>query len=158
MNSGQPALPSNLAQVTPEQRRRYNRWALLNGQAPLPAAPAAAAAAAAAAPPPPAGIIATAVQNGARARFNAARFRWELSLRGGHRYILTNQNGSLTRDGGQYSSVARRMGLDNYELNVWQDGVHMMDGTNYDVAYDVSGTRRVVRRYNAATGQKYRHA
>jgi hypothetical protein len=45
------------------------------------------------------------------------------------------------------------MGLDNYELNLWRDGMHMVDGTNADAAYDVNGQMRFVRRFNAATGQ-----
>jgi hypothetical protein len=45
------------------------------------------------------------------------------------------------------------MGLDNYELNLWQEGLHMLDGSTADYAYDVNGQRRFVRRYNAATGQ-----
>ena len=46
------------------------------------------------------------------------------------------------------------MGLDNYELNQWQIGLHMLAGNNADVAYDVNGQMRYVRRYNAATGQQ----
>ena len=45
------------------------------------------------------------------------------------------------------------MGLDNYELNLWRDGIHMVDGTNADAAIDVNGQMRFVRRFNAATGQ-----
>jgi hypothetical protein len=44
------------------------------------------------------------------------------------------------------------MGLDNFELNLWQDGIHTLDGSNADFAYDVNGQRRFVRRYNSATG------
>ena len=44
------------------------------------------------------------------------------------------------------------MGLDNYELNQWQSGIHMLAGSNVDVAYDVNGQMRWVRHYNAATG------
>ena len=45
------------------------------------------------------------------------------------------------------------MGLDNYELNQWQAGLHMLAGSNVDVAYDVNGQRRFVRAWNPATGQ-----
>ena len=139
-----PSLPSDLSRMTPRERRDYNRWAVQNGEPPLPAAPvavpaaSAAAAPAAAAPARPAGVIATAVQNGARARFNAAAFRWEHWVRGGRKYILTRQDGSLTCDGAQYSEVARRMGLQNFQLDSWRDGMRMLDGSNADVAYDVS--------------------
>ena len=67
---------------------------------------------------------------------------------------MTHEDGTHNRFGAQYSSVARRMGLDNYELNSWQDGLHMLDGSTADYAYDVNGQRRFVRRYNAATGQQ----
>ena len=44
------------------------------------------------------------------------------------------------------------MGLDNFELNSWQDGMRTLDGSNADFAYDVNGPRRFVRRCNSATG------
>ena len=141
MNSGQPSMPSNPALVTPEQRRRYNEWARQNGE-PLWGAPAhaPAAPAAAAAPVTQAGqnAIALAVQQGARARLNPSNFRWQLSVRGGRKYTLTNEDGTHNRFGAQYSLVARRMGLDNYELNLWQDGLRTLDGSNADFAYDVN--------------------
>ena len=127
----------------------YNAWARRNGEAPW-GAPAAAPAAA---PPGPQSPIAAAVAGGARARLNSRTFFWELTTRGGNRIRLSNREGVLNRSGHEYSSIARRLGLDNYELNQWREGLHMLAGSNADVAYDVNGQMRFVRRYNAATGQ-----
>ena len=126
--------PSMASRPTEADIRVYNAWARRNGE-PIWGAAAAAPQAAQAAP----NEIALAVQQGARARLNPANFRWELSVRGGRKYTLTTEDGSHTRFGAQYSSVARRMGLDNYELNLWQDGIHMLDGSTADYAYDVNG-------------------
>jgi len=141
--------PAMAARPTAADIAVYNAWARRNGEDPwgVPAAPAAAAA------PAPQNEISAAVQQGARARLNPRNFRWELSVRRGRRYTLTNEDGTHTRYGAQYSLAARRMGLDNYELNLWRDGIHMVDGTNADAAIDVNGQMRFVRRFNAATGQ-----
>jgi hypothetical protein len=144
--------PSMGSRPTEADIRVYNAWAHRNGE-PFWGAPPTAPAAPKAAAHAISNDVALAVQQGARARLNPSRLRWELSVRGGRRYTLTNEDGSHTRFGAQCSSVARRMGLDNYELNLWQEGLHMLDGSTADYAYDVNGQRRFVRRYNAATGQ-----
>ena len=152
MNSDpRPSMPSRPRQADIDV---YNAWARRNGEAPwgAPAAPPAAPAPAPAAPGPQS-PIAAAVAGGARARLNPNTFCWELSTRGGSRIRLSNKEGILNRSGHEYSSIARRMGLDNYELNQWQEGLHMLAGSNADVAYDVNGQMRFVRRWNAATAQ-----
>ena len=136
----------------------YNAWARRNGEAPwgAPAAPPAAPPAVPAAAPGAQSRIAAAMAAGTRARLNPQSFEWELQLRGargGSRIQLSNDQGVLTPAGHEYSLIARRMGLDNYELNQWQEGLHMVPGSNADVAYDINGTPRFVRVYNLRTGQ-----
>ena len=130
----------------------YNAWARRNGEAPHGAddgANAQAPAAAAGRSP-----IAAAVVRGTRARLNGRppHFRWELRL-DGRTVVLTNPDGSLTAQGHQYSRAARALGLPNFELNLWRTGVHVLNGSNSDVAYDMNGQMRFVRRFNAATGR-----
>ena len=153
MNSEpRPSMPSRPREA---DIRVYNEWARRNGEAlwGAPAAQRAAPPAAAAAAAGPQSPIAAALAGGARARLNPHSFRWELSIRGRPKITLSNSEGILTRAGQEYSLVARRMGLGNYELNQWRAGLHVLDGSNADVAYDVNGQMRFVRRYNAATGQ-----
>ena len=145
MNSDpRPSMPSR---PTAAQIAAYNAWALRNGEGPHNEG----AGANAQAPRPP---IAAAVVRGARARLNGRppHFRWELRL-DGKTIVLTNPDGSLTAQGHQYSRAARALGLPNFELNLWRTGMHVLNGSNSDVAYDMNGQMRFVRRYNAATGR-----
>jgi len=131
----------------------YNAWARRNDEAPW-GAPDAAPAAVPAAPRPGAqSRIAAAMAAGTRARLNPRSFEWELQLRRGPKIKLSDREGVLTPAGHEYSLIARRMGLDNYELNQWREGLHMVPGGNSDYAYDANGTARFVRVYDIRTGQ-----
>ena len=147
MSSARPSMPSR---PTAAQIAAYSAWARRNGELPHNEDAGANGQAPAASQSP----LAAAVERGVRPTFNSEAFRWEIRLgRAGGRRWLTNQDGAHTADGAEYSRVARRLGLDNFELRHWRTGLHVLNGSNADVAYDIRGQMRYVRRWNAATGQ-----
>ena len=149
MNDNEPAMP--IRNPSPADLARYNAWANRNHQ-PLFGATAAAPAAPAGQIRASRNAVHTAIQGGARAQWNASTRRWELMV-GGRVVVLTSGQGLKTTEGNVYSRLARSMGFAEFQLLAWQPGLHMLPGTNAEVAYTVNGIRHIVRRYNAATGR-----
>ena len=138
--------PSMPVRPMPADLALYNAWAVRNNQPRMGAVGDVQRA--------PLGSVTVSVRSGKRAVFNSDQGRWELVVGGRRgRVSLTKPDGSMTPDGAEYSRVARQLGVANFQLQVWQPGLHMDPATNADFAYTVDGRKHIVRRFDVASGR-----